>query len=133
VTSGKPTVSLPATAPTKLVSKDLRVGSGEAVQKGDTIRVKYVGVSMKTKKEFASNWGNAEPMLITGFGTAKSTVDGKPGGVIKGWEGLIGAKPGGRRQLTIPAALAGSKAGEKPAGPNEDLVYVVDVTSQAKG
>jgi peptidylprolyl isomerase len=125
-TSGKPAVSLPATAPTKLVTKDLRVGTGEAIQKGDTVRVKYVGVSMTTKKEFDSNWGKPDLLEVTGIGTDSRNV-------IKGWDGLIGAKVLGRRQLTIPAELAYGKTGKGPIGPNESLVFVVDIMSRAKG
>jgi peptidylprolyl isomerase len=125
---GKPTVVLPTGAvPTKLVTKDLRAGTGEAVAKGDTVRVKYVGVSLKTKKEFDSNWAGTEPFEVTGIGTTARNV-------IPGWDGLVGAKVGGRRQLVIPANLAYGKRGSPPViGPDETLVFVVDILSTAKG
>jgi peptidylprolyl isomerase len=48
--------------------------------------------------------------------------------VIKGWDqGLVGIKPGGRRQLTIPAKLAYGPQGQPPSiPPNSTLVFIVD-------
>ena len=53
--------------------------------------------------------------------------------VIPGWDqGLEGAKIGARRQLTIPAKLAYGAQGSPPTiGPNEPLVFVIDVSRQA--
>lgn len=49
-------------------------------------------------------------------------------GVIKGWqEGIPGMKVGGRRLLLIPPDLGYGVAGAGPIGPNETLIFVVDV------
>ncbi len=127
-TKGKPVISIPAgAAPTKLVTKDLSIGTGEAVEKGDTVQVRYVGVSYKTGKEFDSNFSAPEPFEVTGVGTDARNV-------IVGWDGLVGARVGGRRQLTIPPAMAYGATGSPPAiGPNETLVFVVDVQATARG
>ena len=51
--------------------------------------------------------------------------------MIPGWdEGVKGMKVGGRRQLVIPPDLAYGPQGSPPAiGPNETLVFVVDLVS----
>ena len=53
------------------------------------------------------------------------------GRVIKGWDqGVQGMKVGGRRQLVIPPDLAYGANGYPPViGPDETLVFVVDLVS----
>jgi peptidylprolyl isomerase len=116
----KPKVNLPATAPKELQTRDIEEGSGPAAKTGDTVLVDYVGVGMKTKKEFDTSFqAGREPFSVT-LGQ---------GGVIPGWdEGIVGMKVGGRRQLVIPPDMAYGAAGRPPdIQPNETLVFVVDL------
>jgi peptidylprolyl isomerase len=118
----KPSVSVPSgAAPTELQKTDLIVGDGADAVAGKKITVHYVGVSFATKKQFDASWDSGEPF---------SFVLGQ-GGVIKGWdEGVPGMKVGGRRQLVIPPELAYGDLGSPPViGPNETLVFVVDLLS----
>lgn len=116
----KPVVTVPKTSPpTKLVTKDLVQGTGQAASQGKTVTVNYVGVLYKDGKEFDSSWKRNQP-----FTTSLS-----PGSVISGWvQGLNGMKVGGRRELIIPPSLGYGKAGSPPTiPPNSTLVFVVDL------
>ena len=116
----KPTVTVPSgPAPTTLKTEDLVVGSGAAAESGKPISVQYVGVSYSTGKQFDASWDSGSPFDFT-LGAGK---------VIKGWdEGIVGMKVGGRRQLTIPPAMAYGAQGFPPViAPNETLVFVVDL------
>ncbi len=118
----KPAISLPkGPAPKTLVSKDLINGTGPAATASSTVTVNYVGVLYKNGKEFDSSWKRGQ--------TATFSLSG----VIKGWtQGIPGMKVGGRRELIIPPDLAYGKTGSPPTiGPNETLVFVIDLHSIA--
>jgi peptidylprolyl isomerase len=118
-TKSKPQVPKPTgKPPTKLEVKDIVVGKGPAAKKGDKLSMQYVGVLFDTGEEFDSSWDSGSPFEFT-LGQ---------GMVIKGWDqGLVGIKPGGRRQLTIPAKLAYGAQGQPPSiPPNSALVFIVD-------
>jgi peptidylprolyl isomerase len=118
--STEPKVTPPSgPAPTKLVTKDLVVGTGPEAKPGDTVTANYVGVLYKGGKVFDASWKRKEPL---------SFVIGK-GQVIPGWDkGFAGMKVGGRRELIIPAPLAYGAQGQPPAvPPNATLVFVVDL------
>jgi len=118
----KPEVSVPrGKAPKKLQVKDLKAGSGPAAQPGQNVQVQYVGVSYANGRQFDASWDRGEPFSFQ-LGA---------GQVIPGWDqGVAGMKVGGRRQLVIPPDLAYGKQGSPPAiGPNETLVFVVDLVA----
>ena len=81
--------------------------------------VQYVGVAWSAKQQFDSSWDRGEPIMFK-LGT---------GQVIPGWDqGVAGMKVGGRRRLVIPPDLAYGAQGSPPAiGPNETLVFVIDL------
>ena len=61
----KPTVVVPAgPAPTKLIIRDLVVGTGQTAKVGDTVTVNYVGVLFKGGTEFDSSWKTGRPPTI---------------------------------------------------------------------
>jgi peptidylprolyl isomerase len=115
----KPVIEVPeGDPPTELQIEDLVEGSGREVASGDTVEVQYSGVAYSTGTEFDTSWDDLTPFPVT-VGT---------GSVIDGWEeGLIGMKPGGRRQLIIPPDLAYGESGSgEDIGPNETLIFVID-------
>jgi peptidylprolyl isomerase len=120
-TNEKPQVDIPADqpAPHELEIEDITVGEGDEAQPGQTVEVHYVGVSWSTGDEFDASWNRGDTFK---FGLGK-------GQVIPGWDrGVAGMKVGGRRRLTIPPDLAYGKRGAGGViGPDETLVFVVDL------
>ena len=105
--------------PATLVSEDLEAGEGVEASAGQEVEVHYVGVSWRTRKQFDASWDRGESFRFR-------LGDGQ---VIKGWdEGVIGMKVGGRRRLVLPPAFAYGKRGAGSViGPDETLVFVVDL------
>ena len=123
----KPVVTIPEGSgpPSSLGIEDVSVGSGAEAAAGRSVDVHYVGVAWSTGREFDASWGRGEPLSFR-LGA---------GQVIRGWdEGVGGMRVGGRRRLTIPPDLAYGSAGAGGViGPNETLVFVVDLVGVAGG
>jgi peptidylprolyl isomerase len=121
--SEKPAVDIPAEkpAPYSLQVDDLVEGDGETATKGQTVEVHYVGVSYATGAQFDASWDRGDTFK---FGLGR-------GQVIAGWDqGVEGMRVGGRRRLTISPELAYGKRGAGGViGPDETLVFVVDLVS----
>ena len=118
----KPEVSVPkGKLPKTLVVKDIKKGDGATAEAGKQVTVQYVGVSAVNGRQFDASWDTGEPFSFQ-LGS---------GGVIPGWDqGVEGMKVGGRRQLVIPPDLAYGAEGSPPSiGPNETLVFVIDLLS----
>jgi peptidylprolyl isomerase len=119
----RPKIEIPQdeTPSVELQLEDIEVGDGEEALKGQTVEVHYLGVSWATGKEFDASWNRA--------GTFKFKLG--MGQVISGWDqGVAGMKVGGRRRITIPPHLAYGKRGAGGViGPDETLVFVVDLVS----
>jgi peptidylprolyl isomerase len=117
----KPQVDVPsAQAPSyQLEIEDITVGQGDEAVAGKIVEVHYVGVSWSSGKEFDASWDRGDTFK---FGLGK-------GQVIPGWDqGVAGMKAGGRRRITIPPALGYGKRGAAGViGPDETLVFVVDL------
>jgi len=121
-TSGrtKPEVTVPdGEPPAQLEETELIEGTGKEAKSGDEVTVQYVGVGYESEEEFDSSWSRNEPFSFT-LGA---------GEVIPGWDqGVAGMKVGGRRELVIPPELAYGETPPSPAiGPNETLIFVVDL------
>ncbi len=103
---------------TKLVIRDIRLGAeGEAVKKGDTLVVHYVGTTEEGVR-FDSSYERGETFTFTvGAGT-----------VIQGWEeGLIGMRAGGQRVLVIPGDMAYGNRQVGVIPPNAPLIFAVEL------
>jgi peptidylprolyl isomerase len=119
----KPHVYVPPgeAPPAELVTEDLEAGDGAEASAGDQVEVHYVGVSWSTRQEFDASWNRGDTFSFRLGG----------GQVIPGWDqGVAGMKVGGRRRLVIPPGMAYGKGGAGGViGPNETLVFVVDLVS----
>ncbi|MTD44565.1 FKBP-type peptidyl-prolyl cis-trans isomerase [Conexibacter sp. W3-3-2] len=119
--SEKPVVEVPVgTDPSyQLELEDLVVGDGDEAVAGKVVEVHYVGVSWSTGRQFDASWDRGD--------TFKFPLG--RGQVIQGWDqGVAGMKVGGRRRITIPPMLAYGKRGAGGViGPDETLVFVVDL------
>jgi len=103
--------------PTKLVTRDLQVGTGAVVKTGDTPMVNYVGVACSTGQVFSSSYGS---------GAQKFALKGAIPGLR---QGIPGMRVGGERLLGIPPALAYGSQGllDGSVGPDETLWFLVQV------
>ena len=116
--AGEPPTITPPTgaAPATLQSKDIIVGTGTEVLPTSTLTVHYTLMTWSNGKLIESSWSGGQPATFP------------LSGVIAGWqEGLPGAKVGGRRLLVIPADKGYGPNGSGPIGPNETLIFVVDI------
>ena len=117
----KPQVDVPAgeSPPTELVITDIEPGDGAEATPGSTCTMHYVGVSWSSGKQFDASWDRGDSFSFR-LGE---------GQVIQGWDqGVAGMKVGGRRRLVIPPGLAyGSRGAGGVIGPDETLVFVVDL------
>ena len=119
-TDEKPEIRVPeGDPPSELQTEDLVEGDGRTAREGDQLTMQYVGVSWSTGEQFDASWDAGEPFRFE-LGA---------GNVIRGWDrGIEGMKAGGRRLLVIPPDLGYGAQGSPPAiGPNETLVFVVDL------
>ena len=119
--TAKPHVYVPPgeAPPAELILEDLVEGDGAEAVPGRPVEVHYVGVAWSTRQQFDASW-DRNGTFSFGLGA---------GEVIAGWDqGVAGMKVGGRRRITIPPHLGYGKRGAGGViGPNETLVFVVDL------
>jgi peptidylprolyl isomerase len=85
--------------PKKLVIKELEKGDGPVAKLGDEVEILYVDALYSD--------GEVVSLAVPG---APFHLKLGAGGSIPGWEkGIVGMGVGGRRELIIPAALAGGE------------------------
>jgi len=106
----------------QLEIKTTEQGTGDRIVKtGDTVSVQYTG-KLEDGTKFDSSYDHGgQPFSFTvGVGQ-----------VIKGWDqGLLGAKVGEKRTLTIPSDLGyGATGAGASIPPNATLIFDVEVVS----
>ena len=112
-----PSISAPSgTPPAELTTSDVIVGTGAEVLPTSTLTVHYTLMAWSTGQVIESSWSGGQPAT---FPLAN---------VVEGWQkGLPGAKVGGRRLLILPPEMGYGAAGKGPIGPNETLIFAVDI------
>jgi FKBP-type peptidyl-prolyl cis-trans isomerase len=119
-TFGKaPTVTVPTgAAPTVMEASNLITGKGAVARQNDTVELEYVLATYSTHKVVQSSWTSspltdklADTSFIPGF-----------------FEGVVGMRVGGRRELVIPPSLGyGDEAPGGGIAKNDTLVFVIDL------
>lgn len=114
-----PTITAPTgTPPAELTTSDVIVGTGAEVLPTSTLTVHYTLMAWSTGQIIESSWSSGQPATF-----ALATL-------VEGWKiGLPGAKVGGRRLLILPPELGYGAAGSGPVGPNETLIFAIDILS----
>lgn len=122
---GKPAVKFPD----GLQILDLKVGDGQAVPTGATVRVQYTGWLSDGKLFDTSRQAGRDTLCAILLNTQQTNGDCTP--VIPGWnEGVPGMKVGGKRKLVIPPSLAYGEQGAPPTIPaNATLTFTVELVS----
>ena len=115
-----PTISKPeGTPPAELTFSDVIVGTGAEVLPTSTLTVHYTLMAWSTGQIIESSW-SGQPAT---FPLAQ---------VVEGWQkGLPGGKAGGRRLLILPPSMGYGASGSGPIGPNETLIFSVDIIGVA--
>jgi FKBP-type peptidyl-prolyl cis-trans isomerase len=113
----------------QLITEDVKVGTGPAVEMGDTVTMEYRG-TFADGSQFDSNVP-AHPddpdKAPLSFQLAEQAS------VIKGWvQGILGMKLGGERKLSIPWSLAYGEAGKDSIPSETDLYFDVKLLGVVK-
>jgi peptidylprolyl isomerase len=118
-TKKKPKIVTPeGDPPAELLTRDIVTGKGPKAKPGDRLTMDYVGVSWSNGQQFDASWDHGQQFPFQ-LGAQM---------VIPGWdEGMVGMREGGRRLLVIPPDLGYGPQGSGPIGPNETLVFAVDL------
>jgi FKBP-type peptidyl-prolyl cis-trans isomerase FklB len=100
--------------------KELRKGAGKRPKGSDSVVVHYTG-TLIDGTEFDSSRSRGEPATLP------------LNGVIRGWQEVIPLMAvGSRWQVVIPPQLAYGAKGAGPIGPNETLVFEIELLDVAK-
>ncbi len=104
-------------ASTDLKIEDIKIGTGDEVESGDSVVMHYTG-TLTDGTKFDSSYDRNEPF---------ETVIGV-GQVIEGWDkGVVGMKVMGKRKLTIPPEMAYGDQAVGPIPANSTLVFEVEL------
>jgi FKBP-type peptidyl-prolyl cis-trans isomerase len=103
----------------KMIIDDVLIGSGPAVEEGDTVTVHYIG-RLQTGQEFDNSYNRGEPFTFT-VGQGR---------VIEGWEeGLKGMQVNGQRVLVIPPHMGYGVTQVGPIPANSTLLFTIELIS----
>jgi FKBP-type peptidyl-prolyl cis-trans isomerase FkpA len=101
-----------------LYIQDLAVGTGAEAVVGRTVSLNYTGWLVNGRR-FDTSVGRGPYEFVLGTGNA-----------ITGWhQGIPGMRVGGRRRMVMGSALAYGATGQGDIGPNQTLVFDVELVS----
>jgi peptidylprolyl isomerase len=119
-----PTVTVPAgAAPTSMELDNLITGTGAVAQQNDSVELQYVLATYSTHKVVQSSWTSSP------FTTPLTDSNVIPGF----FDGVVGMRVGGRRELVIPPSLGyGDTSPGTGIAKNDTLVFVIDLLKVTK-
>ena len=120
-----PTVTVPAGAPPKVMELDnLITGKGAVAEENDTVELQYVLATYSTRKVVQSSWTSSP------FTTPLTNSSVIPGF----FDGVVGMRVGGRREIVIPPTPLGYGDVSPGTGIAKDdtLVFVIDLLKVTK-
>jgi len=95
--------------------KVITEGTGKTPTENDRVKCHYRG-KLLNGEQFDSSYDRGEPAQFA------------LRGVIRGWtEGLLLMKEGGKYELYVPSALAYGPRGQQTIGPNETLIFEIEL------
>ncbi|MGC1239421.1 MAG: FKBP-type peptidyl-prolyl cis-trans isomerase [Acidimicrobiales bacterium] len=114
-----PTVTVPTgAAPTVMELSNLITGTGAVARQNDTVEMQYVLATYSTRKVVQSSW-TSSPFTTTL--TDSSVIPGF-------FDGVVGMRVGGRRELVIPPSLGYQDTSPGTGIAKDDtLVFVIDL------
>jgi hypothetical protein len=114
-----PTVTVPTgAAPTVMELSNLITGHGAVARQNDTVEMQYVLATYSTRKVVQSSWTSSA------FTTTLTDTSVIPGF----FDGVVGMRVGGRRELVIPPSLGyGDESPGSGIAKNDTLVFVIDL------
>jgi peptidylprolyl isomerase len=114
-----PTVNVPTgAAPTVMELSNLITGTGAVARENDTVEMQYVLATYSSDKVVQSSWTSSP------FTTTLTDASVIPGF----FDGVVGMRVGGRRELVIPPSLGyGAESPGTGIAKNDTLVFVIDL------
>jgi len=101
--------------------KTSKKGSGPGAEKGDYVRIRYIG-QLEDDEIFDKNLGEGFDLTLG------------QGGVIKGWElGLQGIRLNEKRKIIVPSELGYGAEGDEKIPPNSELWFTCECLELNKG
>lgn len=106
----------------KLLTEDIKVGSGAAAEEGDTAHLQYVGTFAKSGVQFDTN----DPERSEKNKTPLAFQIAPTSTVVQGMvDGVRGMKVGGVRKIKVPYMLAYGASGSEGIPPYSDLIFEI--------
>jgi peptidylprolyl isomerase len=114
---GEMSIAVPSTEPpTDLIVQQLIDGTGDVVQYGQTVAVRYTGWLWDGGTTFASNW------------TADAATAFPLDSALAGWrDSIVGYRIGSRVLAIVPPGMAYGGAGSDSVPPGATLIFLTDI------
>jgi peptidylprolyl isomerase len=117
----------PSTDATEVTVEDIIVGDGKVVEEGDTVVIALLLARGDNEVVLVNSWHQESPLIVP---LDPALMTGPEPATIPGvFEGLQGARVGGRRVITMPPSEAFGDGGQPSLGlpPDTDVIVVADI------